>query len=161
MKMIWCGLEIKENCHVLVNQFHRNFRSKTLSCRKIKSVSRYVKWCFNASWGLKGLNASLYRWMYQLNALSVHCLPAHKTISSVMFVRSIRHILCMSWIGSLFYHIMLCWSSMALACDVPCSVRPSWQRHYTPVMWHNAQSTLGVTTIGAVRRCASVHFVRI
>ena len=53
--MIWCGLKIKENYHVLVNQFHGNFRSKSLSCRKIKYVFRDVKWCFNASWGLKGL----------------------------------------------------------------------------------------------------------
>ena len=55
MKMIWCGLKIKENCHVLVNQFHGNIHSKTLGCRRIKSVFRDVKWCFNASWGLKGL----------------------------------------------------------------------------------------------------------
>ena len=55
MKMIWCGLKIKENYQVLVNQFHGNFRSKTLGCRKIMSVYRDVKWCFNASWGLKGL----------------------------------------------------------------------------------------------------------
>ena len=39
----------------LVNQFHGNFRSKTLCCRKIKSVFMDVKWCFNVSWGLKGL----------------------------------------------------------------------------------------------------------
>ena len=36
------GWQIKENCHVLANQFHGNFRSKTISCRKIKSVFRYV-----------------------------------------------------------------------------------------------------------------------
>ena len=55
MKMIWCGLKIKENYHVLVNQFQGHFRSKTLGCRKIKSVFRDVKWCFNASCGFKGL----------------------------------------------------------------------------------------------------------
>ena len=60
MKMTWCGLKIKENYHVLVNQFHWNFRSKTLSCGKIKSVFRDVKWCFNASWGLKGLTDVLF-----------------------------------------------------------------------------------------------------
>ena len=27
-----------------------------VSCRKIKYVLRDVKWCFNALWGLKGLN---------------------------------------------------------------------------------------------------------
>ena len=41
--MIACGLKIQENCHVLVNQFHENFCSKTLGCRKIKSVFRDVK----------------------------------------------------------------------------------------------------------------------
>ena len=30
--------------------------SKTLGCSKMKSVFRDVKWCFDASWGLKGLN---------------------------------------------------------------------------------------------------------
>ena len=34
-----CGLKIKENCHVLVNQFHGNFCSKTSSCWKIKLFS--------------------------------------------------------------------------------------------------------------------------
>ena len=55
MKMICCGWKIKENCHVLVNQFHGNCYSQTTSCRKIRSVFRDVKCCFNASWGLKGL----------------------------------------------------------------------------------------------------------
>ena len=55
MKMIWCGLKIKEICYVMVNQFHENFRSKTLGCWKIKSIFRDVKWRINASWGLKGL----------------------------------------------------------------------------------------------------------
>ena len=51
-----------ENWHILVKQFHGNFRSKTLCCRKIRSVFRDVKWCFNASWGLEGLTSliSLY-----------------------------------------------------------------------------------------------------
>ena len=53
--MTWYGLKIKENCHLLVNQFHQNFLSKPLGCRRIKSVFKDVKWCFNASWGLKGL----------------------------------------------------------------------------------------------------------
>ena len=35
--------EIKENYHVLVNQFHGNFHSKTLGCRKIECVIRDVK----------------------------------------------------------------------------------------------------------------------
>ena len=58
--MIWCGLKIKENCHILVNQFHGNIHSKTLGYRKIKSVFRDVKWCFNASWGLKGFISQLF-----------------------------------------------------------------------------------------------------
>ena len=53
--MIWNGWKTKENCNVLVNQFHVNFNSKALSYRKIKSVFREVIWCFNASWGLKEL----------------------------------------------------------------------------------------------------------
>ena len=53
--MTWSGWKSKENYHVLVNQFHGNFCSKTLCCRKIKYVFRDVKWSFNASWGLKGL----------------------------------------------------------------------------------------------------------
>ena len=56
MKMIWSEWKNKEKWNVLVNQFHRNFCSKTLSCGKIKSVFRDLKWCCNASWGLKGLN---------------------------------------------------------------------------------------------------------
>ena len=43
MNMIRCGLKITENYHVLVNQFCGKFRSKTLGCRKIKSVFRDVK----------------------------------------------------------------------------------------------------------------------
>ena len=57
--MTWCGWKINENCHVLVNEFNGNFRSKTLGCRTIKSVFRDVKRCFNASWGLKGLRPAL------------------------------------------------------------------------------------------------------
>ena len=44
-----CGLKKKENYHVLVNQFLGNFRSKTPSCRKIRSVFRDLKLCFNPS----------------------------------------------------------------------------------------------------------------
>ena len=49
------GWKSKDNFHVLVNQFHGNFRSKTVSFRKIKSVSRDLRWCFIASRGFKGL----------------------------------------------------------------------------------------------------------
>ena len=36
-------MKIKENSHVMVNQFQGNFYSITPSCRKIKSVFRDVK----------------------------------------------------------------------------------------------------------------------
>ena len=39
--------------YLLVNQIHGNFRSKTLCCRKMKSVFTDVKVCFNASRGHK------------------------------------------------------------------------------------------------------------
>ena len=35
--------DIKENCHVLVNQLLGNFHSKTFSCGKKKSVFRDLK----------------------------------------------------------------------------------------------------------------------
>ena len=41
---------------IIVIFIHYNFHSKTLGCRKIRSVIRHVRCCFNASWGLKGLN---------------------------------------------------------------------------------------------------------
>ena len=40
--MIGCGLKIEKNCHVLIDQFHGNFRSKTLGCRKIRYVFRNI-----------------------------------------------------------------------------------------------------------------------
>ena len=72
MKMIWCGLKIQENWHVLVNQLHGNFLSKTLSFRKINYVFMNVKWCFNASWGLKGLKllCRIYGGQFLFNSLS-------------------------------------------------------------------------------------------
>ena len=60
MKMTWRGWQINKNCHVLVKQVHGNFLPKTLSCKKIKLVLRDVKWCFYASWGLKGLNINTW-----------------------------------------------------------------------------------------------------
>ena len=39
--LMW--FKIKENYHVLVNQFRGHFRFKTLSCRKIKYVFGYVR----------------------------------------------------------------------------------------------------------------------
>ena len=72
MKMIWCGLKIKENYHLLENQFHWNFHSKSLCCRKIKSVFRDVKLCFNASWGLKALSQIGH---YTLESLRLSSFP--------------------------------------------------------------------------------------
>ena len=54
-RWFWSWWKINEYCHVLINQFHGNFQSKTPSCRRIKYDFRDVKWCFNASWGLKVL----------------------------------------------------------------------------------------------------------
>ena len=34
---------MQENYHVLVKQFHENFRSKTLCCKKIRVFFRDVK----------------------------------------------------------------------------------------------------------------------
>ena len=58
MKIKWSGWEIEENCHALVNQFHGNIHSEHPRCRKITPIFRDVQWCFNASWGLKGLKKS-------------------------------------------------------------------------------------------------------
>ena len=79
MKMIWCGLKIKKKYHVLVNQFQGIFCSKSLGCREIKYIFRDVKWCFNASWGLKGLSFSGGgRWMsWESPRLSLAGLPRH------------------------------------------------------------------------------------
>ena len=59
----WRWFEVGENYHVLVNQFHENFHSKTPSCRKIRSVFKDVRRCFNASWGLKGLKQGVVSWV--------------------------------------------------------------------------------------------------
>ena len=41
--MIRCGLKITENCHVLVDQFHGNFRSEPFVIGKTRYVFRDVK----------------------------------------------------------------------------------------------------------------------
>ena len=43
--MILSGWKIEEKCHV--NQFYGIIHFKTLGCRKIKSIFRDIKWCFN------------------------------------------------------------------------------------------------------------------
>ena len=45
----------------LVNQLQGNFHHKTPSCRKIKSIYSDVKWCLNASWGLKTILFPLFK----------------------------------------------------------------------------------------------------
>ena len=78
MKMIWSEWKIKENCHVLANQFFGNFRSKTLGCWKIKPVFRDVKWCFNASCGLKGLRCELlpqFLWQGESKISTLYRMP--------------------------------------------------------------------------------------
>ena len=51
----WRWLEVGETLPCIGKPVSWNFQYKTSSCRKIKSVFRDVKWCFNASWGIKGL----------------------------------------------------------------------------------------------------------
>ena len=71
------GEKIKDNYHVLVNQFHGNFHSKTLGCRKIKCVFRDVKWCFNASWRLKGLTIGVLTYFIQTKRTKVFAIWNH------------------------------------------------------------------------------------
>ena len=57
MIIAWVISNWRKACNAKVtdlSEFYGNFRFKTPGCRKIKSVFRDVKWCFNASWGLKG-----------------------------------------------------------------------------------------------------------
>ena len=80
---IWSGLKIKENCHVLLNQFHGNFCSKTFGCRKIKSVFRHVKSQLNSDIYLPHGSTCVYvtvvpynTWMSQ--TISEYCLTMLK-----------------------------------------------------------------------------------
>ena len=56
----WRWFEVSEKLKRIAmywyTSFHENFRSETLGCRKIKSVFKDVKLCFNASRGFKGSN---------------------------------------------------------------------------------------------------------
>ena len=87
LDVVW---KIKENCHVLVNQFHGNFRSKTLGCRGIKSVFRDVKWCFNASWGLKGLNCIVRLVVVQWLTLTCAGNRAYSTTRSMLLCNNLE-----------------------------------------------------------------------
>ena len=57
----------ERNWNVLANQYHGNFRSKTLGCRKIKFVFKDVKSCFNEFRGIKLLivqqRSILFAWI--------------------------------------------------------------------------------------------------
>ena len=86
MKMIWSGWKIKENCYVLVNQFHGNIHSKTPSYRKIKSVFRDLKWCFDQLMhreDLKGLVIIL--WILHL------IISCQLVIINIIITQSINH----------------------------------------------------------------------
>ena len=52
--MTWSWWKMK-NILLILKQFLENLRSKTTSFQEIKSFFRDAKWCFNASWGFKGL----------------------------------------------------------------------------------------------------------
>ena len=52
--MICCGLKIEENCHVLLSQFHGNFRSKTPSFSKLSHFSEMRNDASTHREGLKG-----------------------------------------------------------------------------------------------------------
>ena len=54
MKMTWCGLKLKENCQVLVNQFHGNFRYTPLVVRKLDMFSVMYNDALMHHEGLKG-----------------------------------------------------------------------------------------------------------
>ena len=57
----WRWFEVGEKLTKIAMNWKSSFMKipllKPLSCSKIKSVFRDVKWCFNASRGLKGLNS--------------------------------------------------------------------------------------------------------
>ena len=102
--MIWSGWKIKENYHVLVNQFHGNFHSKTVSCKKIQSVFRDVKWCFNAMWGLKGMLVTIkyvtvyVRWAIWFGRIHIEVASATPisrwmeiSLNKFIFVASLLH----------------------------------------------------------------------
>ena len=118
----WCDVKIKENCYALVNQVHRNFRSNTLCCRKIKSVFRDVKWCFNASWGLKQLTTTV---CFRMKSVSLRVLMLKNQQylpQSVLFGSWFLSIACLTKCisqsvsshicSSLVLHTSACWSSL-------------------------------------------------
>ena len=54
----WRWLEVGDkwkNILLFLKLFYENFRSKTARLHEIKSFFRDARWCFNASWGPKGL----------------------------------------------------------------------------------------------------------
>ena len=98
MKMTWSEWQMKENCYVLVKEFHENFHSKTLSYRKIKSVFSVVKWCFNASWGLKVLR------VYVLN--NVGYVKTRMCFTAISWILSFYICPCFVLIGSLILTLL-------------------------------------------------------
>ena len=53
LDLLWMK-KIKENCHVLVSQFHGIFRSKTLGFRKLSHSSQMLNDALMRREGLKG-----------------------------------------------------------------------------------------------------------
>ena len=111
--MIWCGLKIKENCHVLVNQFHGNFPSKTLGCRKINYVFRDVKWCFNASCGLKGLNLKSNKWLKTvIDVISTWWVNGYVDWESALFISKLDNTIRWHNIGLMLGQCCIRWPNM-------------------------------------------------
>ena len=69
--------KIKKNCHVFLKQFHLNFSSKSLTLQKINSFFfSDVKWCFNASWGFKGLKDNTFiKWEWHVIVVFIRKRP--------------------------------------------------------------------------------------
>ena len=69
-----------------------NFHHKTPSCRKIRSVYSDVKWCFNASWKLKGLTPgvflSIFLHLEVWVVIAIHTLKSMKKIMSWFYERN-------------------------------------------------------------------------
>ena len=58
----WRWLEVGgkwKNILLFLKRLRENFRPKTTGFQEIKSFFRDLKWCFNASWGFKGLKQTV------------------------------------------------------------------------------------------------------
>ena len=154
--MIWCGWGIKENCHVLVNQFHGNIHFKTSNYRKNKSISRYLKWCFNASRGLKGLMSGAY-WD---KAMSLFMLPPCKIIDRGFVAKCIfpAHSQRLCIVESLRDREVVCSTSDRQSSNIKSYVWRAVSSHssYHPQEVHLAQFSLYVHK-GGLKLYAFIH----